>query len=261
MALSTDAEQLLKILPSTGRITNQTAVKMTSWDIQRVITAKFELRDAGFVEIKKAWGGPFGKISHPSVPRPSTAIIQAASENELYEPFRKWVQAEFVPDDFDSDKDLFEVTVSANRRPSSAGAWEVPDILSLSLKKYPYVPFVQMDLITFEVKKAGDALSPYGIFEAISHSKSAHYSYYCFEWLDDPLEIRAEYQRILQEASIHGIGLIRFRFADDKKSMVSVTEVLEPRLLSPQPNALNGLIDSFFDDASKKKILRRTGNL
>lgn len=262
IALSSDAEHLLKMLPSTGRITNQTAVKKTGWDIQRVMTAKFELRDAGFVEIKKGWGGPFGKTSHlPIVPTTTSLQIQANAENELYEPLQKWITSEFVPVDFDSDKDLFEVTISANHRPSAAGTWEVPDIICLSLKKYPYVPFIQMELTTFEVKKASDALSPYGIFEAISHSKSAHYSYYCFEWLDDLLEIRAEYQRILQEASIHGIGLITFRFTDGKKSNVSVKELLEPQLLSPQPNAINVLIDSFFDESSKKKIIRRTGNL
>jgi len=261
MALSADAEQLLRVLPSSGRITNQTAVKMTGWDIQRVTSAKFELREAGLVDIKKAWGGPFGKTSHPSIAQTAVASIQAAAENELYDPFRKWVQAQFVPDDFDSDKDLFEVTISANRRPPSAGAWEVPDILCLSIKKYPYVPFVQMELTTFEVKKASDALSVYGILEAVSHSKSAHYSYYCFEGLDESLEERADYQRILQEATVHGIGLVKFRFADEKKSVVSVTDLLEPRLLSPQPYALNEFIDSFFDDAAKKKILRRTGNL
>jgi len=261
MELSNDATQLLNLLPATGRITNQSAVKMTGWDIQRVTTAKYELRDAGLVEIKNSWGRPFGKISQPSIAQAATAVVQALIEDELYEPFSKWVQAEFAPDDFDCDKDLFEVTVSAKRRPSSAGAWEVPDVLSLSIKKYPYVPFVQMELVTFEIKKYNEALNPYGIFEAISQSKYAHYSYYCFEWLDESLEIRADYQRILQEATIHGVGLVHFRFVDDKKTAVRVTELLQPRLLSPQPNVLNVLIDSFFDEAVKKKIIRRTGNI
>lgn len=53
----------------------------------------------------------------------------------------------------------------------------------------------------------------------------------------------------------------RLRFADEKKLSVKVTELVEPRLLSPQADVLNEFIDSFFDDAAKKKILRRTGNL
>jgi hypothetical protein len=259
MTLSADATHLLEILPPSGRITNQTGVKITGWDYERLVAAKFELRNAGLIEIKKGWGGPFGRLPTSASVGPPPTSAQAGSESELYLPLADWIRGEFLPDDFDSEKDLFEVTVSANKRPASVGIFEVPDIISLSLKKYRYVPTVHMEVVSFEVKRAADAFSAYGIFEAISHSKFAHRSYYCFEWLDEAFEKRADYQRIEQEATAHGIGLLRCRFVDDQKKDVHVDELLEGRYLDPQPSVLNSLIDSFFEERVKKRIVERTG--
>lgn len=258
--LSADAETLLGILPATGRITNYTAVKLTGWDTERMMKAKHELRAAGLIEVRKAWGGPFGRLDqHGLPPSPGPALIAAADERELYRPVLAWVSAEFVPDDFDKDRDLFEATTSADRRPQGAGTWEVPDIVSISLKKYPFVPRVLMEVTSFEIKPQSQAFNVYGIFEAISQSKAVHHAYYCFEWTGGPFQERSDYQRIYEEADTHGIGLVRIQFADAAKSAIVTETLLESRARDPEPSALNSVIEMFFAADVKQRIARRTG--
>ncbi len=258
--LSSDAEALLKLLPPSGRITNPTGMKITGWEYDRLIAAKFELREAGVVEIKRGYGGPFGRVPTPATVESTQSTILAVEEKELYAPVADWISAEFLPDDYDHDRDLFEVSISAARRPSGAGTWEIPDILSVSLKKYLFVPQVLMEVTSFEVKPQGQAFNVYGVFEAISQSKSVHRAYYCFEWQDSGFADRADYQRILQEAEVHGVGLIRVHFTDEKKKSILPEVLLEARALAPDPSALNGLIDMFFDEDVKTRISRRTAH-
>jgi hypothetical protein len=234
-------------------------MKITGWEYDRLIKAKFELRDSGKIDIRPGWGGPFGRIV-AVVPSVACTNVIAGKEQELYAPLYEWIRKEFVPDDFVDGKDLFEVVISANKRPPLAGTWEVPDILSLAIKKYPYVPMPKMTVITFEVKKELDAFNVYGVFEAVSHSKFAHRAYYCFEHTDDSFEKRPEVQRILQEASVNGIGILRLKFADQSKQSLVVNEVLEARERTPEAATLNNLIDAFFDEGTKKRIIERTGH-
>jgi len=260
-ALSEDAQTLLQLLPATGRITNKTALQLTGWEWDRLVKAKFELRDKGLVEIKASFGGPFGRIESGQLTAPAITGTLADNEDELYLPFQKWVTAEFLPDGFDKEKDLFEVVLSANKRPQSAGVWQIPDLISIALKKYRYIPNVQMETVTFEVKKFNDAFVSYGIFEAISHSKFGNRTYYCFEWPNkEDFYNRGDYQRIEQEAEIHGVGLIRFSFADEKKEHIEGEIILEAKRQEPDPPTLSTFIDKFFPDDIKKRIIERTAH-
>ncbi len=260
-ALSEDAQNLLQLLPTTGRIMNKTALQMTGWEMERLRKAKFELRDKDFVDIKASFGGPFGRIeAGPSITPAVTGPV-AEKEDDLYLPFQKWALDEFLPDGFDKEKDLFEVVVSANKRPQGTGAWQIPDLISVALKKYRYIPNVQMETVTFEVKKAADAFGSYGIFEAISHSKFGNRTFYCFEWRNkEDFYDRADYQRIEQEAAIHGVGLIRISFLDDKREHVEAEVILEAKRQEPDPSTLSAFIDRFFPDDTKKRIVERTAH-
>jgi hypothetical protein len=259
--LSEDAMVLLQLLPPVGRITNKTALQLTGWEMERLVKAKFELRGKGLVEIKASFGGPFGRIETGLPIAKTSKGPQAEREDELYLPFQKWVMDEFLPDGFDKEKDLFEVVVSGNKRPQSAGAWQIPDLISISLKKYKYIPTIQMETATFEVKKSSDAFGPYGIFEAISHSKFGNQTFYCFEWQDkESFFNRGDYQRIEQEASIHGVGLIRLWFVDDKKQHVE-GEIIHPaERHDPDPSTLSSFIDRFVPEDTKKRIIERTAH-
>jgi hypothetical protein len=220
--------------------------------------AKFELRDAGLVEIKASFGGPFGRTT--SAPKPGVAnTVLASSEAELYEPFKNWVYEEFTPTDFVKGRDLFEVIVSGNRRPKDTKVWEIPDIISVSLKKYRYVPEMEFKTISFELKPQGSAFGTYGIFEAISHSKFGSQTYYCFEWPNEKdFYDHKDYQRIEQEAKTHGIGLIQVWFTDQDKTFLTGQVILEAKETSYDPATLSSFIERFFPEEVKNRLMHMT---
>lgn len=256
--LSEDANMLLDVLPSAGRITNQTGMNLTSWDFERLRKAKFELRDAGLVEIKASFGGPFGRTSTAPKKEESDKIL-ACNENEIYEPFRNWVLEEFMPSDFIKGRDLFEVIVSGNKRPKGSQTWEIPDLISVSLKKYRYIPELDFKTISFEIKPKSNAFGAYGIFEAISHSKFGSQTYYCFEWpKDENFYDNKDYQRIEQEAKSHGIGLVQIWFKDKEKQFISGQIVLEAKELSYDPQTLSSFIERFFPEDIKNRLMQMT---
>jgi len=252
--LSEDAEKLLETLPPSGRITNQTAKNLTGWDPERLKKAKFELRGKGLVEIKASFGGPFGRTSlAPKVE--TTYKILASNERELYEPFKEWAKEEFSPTDFVKGRDLFEVVISGDRRPKELGKWEVPDLISVSLKKYKFIPELDFQTISFELKPKATAFNVMGIFEAISHSKFGSKSYFCFEFpKDEDYLDNGDYQRIEQEAKTHGIGLIQIWFKDKEKKFLDGKIILEAKELGYEPNTLSLFIDKFFPDSIKHRL-------
>lgn len=256
--LTEDAQKLLDVLPASGRITNQTAINLTGWDFDRLRKAKFELRDVGLVEIKASFGGPFGRTT--SAPKEeSTDKVLASNEFEIYEPFKNWVCEEFTPNDFIKGRDLFEVIISGNQRPKDAGHWEIPDLISVSLKKYRYIPKLDFNTISFEVKRKGSAFDKYGIFEAISHSKFGNQTYYCFEWPKDvDFFDHKDYQRVEQEAKTHGIGLIQIWFKDEKKQFVAGKIILKAVSLSYDPATLSNFIERFFPEHIKNSLVQLT---
>lgn len=246
-----DAKYLLEQLPNDGRrITNETARRVTGWDVDRLKAAKNELKNCNLIDVKASFGGPFGrKTIAPSINELSTSTF-ANLENELYFPFKDWVIKEitqFFPDGFVNGKDILDVQVTGNKRPQGSGFWEIPDLICIACKKYKYIPDIEFNTITFEVKKKADAFQPLGIFEAISHSKFGSRSYYCFEWSDqDDFYDNDKYQRIEQEAKTHGIGLVKVYFTDSDKKFLNGEVILEAKQLNYDPGLLSDFIDKFI---------------
>lgn len=258
MQLTEDAENLLEVLPENGRIVNQTAMNLTGWDFERLRKAKFELRNKGLVEIKASFGGPFGKTSKSPKIEASENIL-ASNEFELYEPFKNWLKQEFLPSDFIKGRDLYEVIISGNKRPKDAHKWEIPDLISISLKKHKFIPNIHFQTISFELKIKSTAFHPMGIFESISHSKFGNKSYFCFEYpTDEEFIDNSDYQRIEQEAKTHGIGLIQIWFTDKEKKFIDGKIILEPKDLNYDPNTLSLFIERFFPDDIKNRLMQMT---
>lgn len=263
--LSDDAKFLLEQLPDDGRrIINQTAIRITGWDWARLKVAKNELKWSGIIEVKASFGGPFGRKTILPLAQNLSNNTFANHENEIYLPFKDWVVKEitqFFPDGFITGKDVMDVQVVGNKRPQGSGFWEIPDLICIACKKYKYIPDVEFNTITFEVKKKSDAFNPAGIFEAISHSKFGSRSYYCFEWSDqDDFFDTEKYERIEQEAKTHGIGLIKLFFTDAEKKFINGEIILEAKQLSYDPGLLSDFIDKFMPVETKNQLIRITGS-
>lgn len=257
--LSDDAKRLLNYLPDSGRITNQNAMNLTGWDFERLRRAKFELRAAGLVEIKASFGGPFGRTTGSPLPE-STDTTIASNEDELYEPLKKWILEKLTPRGYVQGRDLFEVVVSGNMRPKKAQPWEIPDIISVSLIKYRFIPLPDFKVTSFEVKPKSAAFELPGIFEAISHSKFGTSAYYCFEWpKDDEIQNNNEkYRRLEQEAKQHKIGLIQIWFTDKDKGRVEGKIHYQPPESNYDSPTLSDFIGTYFPEEVKNRLKQIT---
>jgi len=258
--LSEEAQVLYELLPETGRIVNQTALNSTGWEKDKLKKAKFELRDKGYIEILASFGGPFGKISSTSI-LPSDEHVFATDEKELYEPFKKYIEETFLPDDYIKGRDLFDVIVSGNKRPRDSGKWEIPDVISISLKKYKYLPDFVINTVSYEIKPKSSAFEVNGIFEAISHSKFGSQTYYCFEQsIGEDYFDNDKYIRIEQEAKVHGIGLIQIWFVDKEKTEIDGKIILEAKQMKYDPGTLSSFIDKFFPEEVKNSLIQKTSS-
>lgn len=263
--LTDDAKVLLEQLPPDGRrITNDTARRTTGWNVEKLRAAKKELQNFGLIDVKASFGGPFGRITNAPVASVNTISTFASLEIDLYQPFKDWILKEitqFFPDGFVTGKDILDVQVTGNKRPQGSGFWEIPDLICIACKKYKYIPNIEFNTITFEVKKKADAFHPAGIFEAISHSKFGSRSYYCFEWSEQyDFYENEKYERIEQEAKTHGIGLIRIYFTDQDKKFLNGEIILEAKQLSYDPGLLSDFIDKFMPSEVKNQLIRMTGS-
>lgn len=263
--LSENAKSLLEQLPEDGRrITNETARRLTDWNTETLKNAKQELKQANLIEVKASFGGPFGRKTPQPLLNQTSTFTFARIEQDIYLPFKEWIIKEvtqFFPDGFVTGKDIFDVQITGNKRPQGSGFWEIPDLICIACKKYKYIPDVDFNTITFEVKKKSDAFNPQGIFEAISHSKFGSRSYFCFEWSDkDDFYENDKYQRIEQEAKTHGIGLIRLYFTDEEKKYIEGEIILEAKRLSYDAGLLSDFIDKFLPNEIKNQLIRMTNS-
>lgn len=122
------------------------------------------------------------------------------------------------------DGEIFKIEMTAWSDSKIAGKWTRPDIIAVSKRKYPYVPDIEFDILTFEVKTS-QTVNVLAVFEALAHRSAASLSYVVFPVPDvefrQPNDIN---QRIIFECAKYGIGLICINDLFDQNSFVEILE-------------------------------------
>lgn len=186
------------------------------------------------------------------------AAVQAKIEGkeiDLYEPAKNvikeyWAQSEHF--------DEYIVSVTAMRgRASTGGKWSRPDISILAVKAYPFLPDRIFDIVTFEVKPAGQTTVE-GVFEALSHQQFASRSYVVFHVpeLDGASSFNdkiSDGSRILGTARKHGVGVI---LASDIADWETWEEVLVAERVIPDPEQANRFIATGFSKDVHDRIIK-----
>ena len=108
------------------------------------------------------------------------------------------------------DKYFSKITGSPKGHKQKSGTWSRPDLSILTISRYEFLPMIDLELTTVEVKRYSD-IGTRAIFEAASHSKYAHQSYLAYEWLDNQTSPQPGplLEAVQREAERFGIGLIR----------------------------------------------------
>lgn len=146
-----------------------------------------------------------------------------------------------------------EVTALQGRR-ATGGTWSRPDIVSVEVRTFAYVPGKYLEVATFEVK-AANAINVQAVYEALAHRRAATHSYVV---LHVPAE-QAEHLEdavgdVAEAARAHGIGVITAADPDDYNTWEDREEA---RRIEPDPERLNTFVATQLSDTARDLISRR----
>lgn len=171
-------------------------------------------------------------------------------ENDLYDPFIKVVKEYWVKE---NDIEDYIVDKTANQgRKKTGGRWTRPDITLISMKNYQFIYGKIMDVITFEIKPEND----YGVesvFETASQSVFAHKSFLCIH-LSSGKQETEEFERIVRQCELFGVGLIVFEKPDDWKTYETI---IEPKRREPDPYEVNVFIKQQLPEETKEELSKK----
>lgn len=148
----TDEQALLDCLPEDGATKgNQAVRKQLGWDEDRYFAVRDRLEDEGIVLRGQGCGGTVRRNLTPVPPVVFTgtapaggaelsADTEATNHNELrlYEPMRRVIAGQWAKD-HRADPVVVEITAQQGRR-ATGGTWSRPDITSVEVRTFSYVP-------------------------------------------------------------------------------------------------------------------------
>jgi hypothetical protein len=145
-----------------------------------------------------------------------------------------------------------EIIARQGRR-STGGTWSRPDLVSVEIRNFLYIPTKILEVTTFEVKPA-DAIDVQAVYEALAHRRA---STHAFVVLHVPADQTAALDEAIQNVSAaarsHGVGVIAVADPGD----YSTWEELErAERVEPDPERLNQFIETQLPDRVKNKIAR-----
>lgn len=262
--LSDDEQTLLDHLPKDGsRKGNQAVRRELGWDEDRYFAARNRLEDRAYVLRGQGRGGSVRRNLTPTSPSVVTVPVDSGisatevvdtiqSELDLYEPMRKVIAGEWAKD-HRIEPVAVEITAQQGRR-STGGRWSRPDITSVEVRTFSYVPGKYLEVVTFEVKPA-NAINVQAVYEALAHRRAATRAYVL---VHVPSEAASQLADVIADigavARGHGVGLIT---VEDPGNYETWEEHEAAERFEPDPERLDEFISAQLSDQAKNRISRR----
>lgn len=262
-SLTQSEQALLGLVPAKGgTIGNGEARKRLQWSESDYWSVRDSLVDKALVLRGQGRGGTLRRVTPVAETATVTVTVaadqagQAATveqaiqrEQELYEPM-----AAVLRDDWAKDrraKLLAVENVARQGRRATGGTWSRPDLVTVEVKTYAYVPGKFLEIITFEVKPV-DAINVQAVYEALAHRRSATHAYVL---IHVPLPAAAGVQESIADvrtvARSHGIGLIT---AGRPADYATWEELEEAERHEPNPDRLDQFVSTQLSDHTKERI-------
>jgi hypothetical protein len=259
--LTTDQQALLDQLPrGGGTISNAALQEKLGWGSDRYFSVRDVLVDAGYIVRGRGRGGTVRvSTSRPDAapviePAELAQDVEAAIKGELalYEPMRQVIATDWARD-HRTDPLAVEITAQQGRR-ATGGTWSRPDIVSVEVRTFAYVPGKHREVVTFEVKPAA-AINVQAVYEALAHRRAGTHAYVLLHVppreagrLGDAIDDVADVARQ------HGIGVVT---VGDPAAYQTWDEREEARRVEPDPERLDAFIATQLSEQAKNRISRR----
>lgn len=268
--MSTDEEELnsdegvfLAAVPDGDTISNPALQSTLGWDTERYFAVRDRLEDQGLIARGRGRGGTVRKVSADEpgpvvtvpaedveTPEDVQAVIQR--ETDLYEPMRDVIRHDWARDRRAEPLSV-GITTQQGRR-ETGGIWSRPDIVSVEVRTFPWVPGKFIELETFEIKPH-TAITVQAVYEALAHRRSATRSYVL---LHVPVELESELESsvadVAELARLHGIGVV---VAADPGDYKTWEEREAATRVEPDPERLNSFIATQVPASARDGIARR----
>ncbi len=248
---------LLNALPADGSTAGNLSLRSKlDFDDETYKKAKRELLESERVIRGVGYGGTLARAGVPAseaTSEPSGPGL-VGRESELYVPFAEWLGSSF------EDQELAfaraKVTATGRGRLRSSGRWSRPDVTAVQVSRYEWLPDIAVEVSSYEIKRAEDAVKLESVYEAAAHGRWAHRASLVLEQLAD----ESVDPSILDEVRRFRLGLyvMRRRSGDG----FDTREVVKPPLTQEsQPEDVNDLLDYFVQEPSamRQEYLRAIG--
>jgi hypothetical protein len=254
-----DGEKLLAQIPPDKAIGNKALRTLMGWDEDHYWMVRNELLDDGFIERGRGYGGSVRLVATSHDDFDQTTKEQAVGENaiayareaELYDPMRHVIETSWAKEH--KTEPIAVVITAAQGKKQTGGRWTRPDIVSLSVRTFRYLPGKYLELVTFEVKPA-DTWDVTAVYEALAHLRSATHSYVVLH-VPSPADPTTEkaVDDLCRVARSHGIGVI---VAGDPGDYETWEEHEEAVRHEPDPQLLDDFIAIQLSADVKERISR-----
>lgn len=258
---SADRARLLALVPADGSTVGNTALtRQLGWTGNRYWYARDSLLETGVIVRARGRGGAVRR-AHPDEGATAAAsgeaelIGEAAlaylHEADLYSPIKATLETSWAKER-QIEPLAVEVTASQGRK-ATGGRWTRPDLVSVAVRTYRYLPGKYMEVVTFEVKPS-DAITVTAVYEALAHLRSATHAYVIYHVPDDDAE---SVKQVIEEARrigrAHGVGVITMGHPTDWDTW---NELEEARRVEPDPDRLDEFISVQVSSEAHDRIAR-----
>lgn len=262
-----DERRLYALVPADGgTISNPSAQALLGLPDAEYWKVRDALVDQGRIVRGRGRGGTLRRVINSAAAQATVSVpvsiatggttvaqVEAAVRRELdlYEPIAAVLKGDWARDRRASPLAV-EVTALQGRR-ATGGTWSRPDIVSVEIKTYAFVPGKFLEVISFEVKPA-DAINVQAVYESLAHRRSATHSYVMLHVpATDAISLVATIEDVRSVARSHGIGVITVGEPDDYNTW---EELEEAQRFEPDPDRLDQFIVTQLSDRTKTKIAR-----
>jgi hypothetical protein len=236
---------LLAALPSDGSTVGNYSVRsQLELHDETYASAKRELRDKGLIKVGVGYGGTVSRMSAARAAKAVEEPQQAGLvkfEQELYEPFREWLQS-YLASDQELPFSHVRITGPPKGYRRSSGQWSRPDVTAVQVFRYDWLPEISVEVSTYEIKPAAEARKLESVYEAAAHGRWGHRASLVIEQGEDDVPEES----ILGEVGRFNLGLYTMRRQSDGR--FKTDPIIEPPLTPAQPQDLNKQLDYFLGE-------------
>lgn len=156
--------------------------------------------------------------------------------------------------DHRNDPLAVEITALQGSR-STGGIWSRPDIVSIEVRTYEFLPGKFLEVVTFEVK-LGNALNVTSVYEALAHRRFATRSYVLAYAPSDQASSSLEenLNEVSDVARSQGIGFV---VASDPRDYGTWDERVVAQRVEFDPERVESFISTQLSSETRRRLSRR----